>query len=173
MHWEETAHMVVQAAQTGHLVLSTLHTNDSAGAIARLLDLEVEPFLIASSLAGVLAQRLVRRICQNCAEAYQPGSQEIKEMGLNPGAAYTFYKGRGCELCMYSGYQGRVGLFELLLVDDAVRALITQRADAVTIRHCAAKSGMVGLKADGAQKVVQGITTAEEVARVTQGSMAY
>jgi len=164
----ETARMVVRAAQTGHLVLSTLHTNDSAGAVARLLDLDVEPFLLASCLTAVLAQRLVRRVCTGCAAPYEPDGEDLARLGLSPGTG-TFRRGAGCDECLQTGYRGRVGLFELLVVDNEVRGLILERADAVAIKATARQAGLVTLQADGARKAARGMTTCEEVLRVTQG----
>jgi type II secretory ATPase GspE/PulE/Tfp pilus assembly ATPase PilB-like protein len=164
----ETAHIVIEAAQTGHMVLTTLHTNDSAGAIARLLDLGVEPFLLASCLTAVLAQRLVRCICPNCKEAYVPTAEQVADFGLGLAERPTLYRGRGCEVCMGTGYRGRTGLFELLIVDDAVRDLITERANAMAIRKRALKRGMLSLRADGMRKAMSGTTTVEEVDRVTK-----
>jgi type II secretory ATPase GspE/PulE/Tfp pilus assembly ATPase PilB-like protein len=170
---EETARMCVEAAQTGHLVMSTLHTNDSAGAVTRLLDLGVEPFLLASCLTAVLAQRLVRVICPECKQPYTPAPSELEELGISLDDMPTFYKGRGCANCMETGYRGRIGLFELLVVDDEVRKLVSKGVDAQTIRQCALERGMLDLRTDGAQKVMQGITTIEEVKRVTQGRLAF
>jgi general secretion pathway protein E len=167
----ETADMVIRAAQTGHLVLSTLHTNDSAGAVARLMDLGVEPFLLASSLTAVLAQRLVRRVCEHCAEEYTPTPEEVKTLGLEYQEGLVFKRGAGCDRCLNTGFYGRIGLFELLRVDDPVRELIMGRADAWTIRRAALDGSMTALKADGVAKVLAGITTPREVRRVTQGSI--
>jgi len=168
----ETAQMVVRAAQTGHLVLSTLHTNDSAGAVARLLDFGVEPFLLSSCLTAVLAQRLVRRTCPGCSQDYEPTRDELERLGLDPGSAPTFRRGRGCDQCLGTGYYGRVGVYELLVVDDAIRTLILQRAGVTTIRESALQRGLVTLYADGVKKVLAGITTVEEVLRVTQQGVA-
>jgi general secretion pathway protein E len=168
---EETAHIVIEASQTGHMVFTTLHTNDSAGAIARLLDLGVEPFLLASCLTAVLAQRLVRRVCANCKESYLAPLRECKVAGLNREDNPVLYRGKGCEACMGTGYRGRTGLFELLVVDDTIRDLITERANAMTIRKCALEHGMVALRHDGVRKMLAGITTLEEVERATQTSV--
>ena len=172
---EETARMVVEAAQTGHLVLSTLHTNDSAGAVTRLLDLGIEPFLLASCLPAVLAQRLVRTICPECKQPYTPDMAELTELHIKLGdeAPPTFYRGRGCANCMETGYRGRIGLFELLVVDDEIRNLITKSVDAGTIRTVALERGMVDLRTDGARKVMKGLTTVDEVKRMTLGKLAY
>ncbi|MBN1958468.1 MAG: type II secretion system ATPase GspE [Desulfuromonadales bacterium] len=166
----ETAKIAVQAALTGHLVFSTLHTNDSAGALARLVEMGVEPFLAASALIGVLAQRLVRRVCPHCRISYRPEEQILRQLFENhdiPGNA-TFYRGRGCSHCMQVGYLGRTGLYELLEVTDPIRHLVTGNADASTIRQQAIKMGMRPLRQAGLEKVLRGETTVEEVLRVTQ-----
>jgi general secretion pathway protein E len=164
----ETARMAVRASQTGHLVLSTLHTNDSAGAVARLLDLGVEPFLLSSSLTAVLAQRLVRRVCDQCSQPYEPTEQERAALGLDVADASGWRRGAGCEQCLHTGFYGRVGLFEFLAVDDAVRRLILAQADAMAIRRAAIEAGLVTLRQDGARKVQSGLTTPDEVLRVTE-----
>jgi general secretion pathway protein E len=166
----ETAKIAVQAALTGHLVFSTLHTNDSAGALARLVEMGVEPFLAASALVGVLAQRLVRTVCPHCRISYRPDEQllgQLFEGAEIPGSA-TFYRGRGCNRCMQIGYLGRTGLYELLEVTDPIRHLVTSNADAATIRRQALKMGMRSLRQAGLAKVLDGTTTIEEVLRVTQ-----
>lgn len=166
----ETAKIAVQAALTGHLVFSTLHTNDSAGALARLVEMGVEPFLAASALVGVLAQRLVRTICSNCRVSYRPEEKllvELAEGGRLPADA-VFYRGRGCSNCMEVGYLGRTGLYELLEVNDQIRQLVTANADAATIRQQALQQGMRTLRQAGLAKVLAGETTVEEVLRVTQ-----
>ncbi|NOY14033.1 MAG: Flp pilus assembly complex ATPase component, partial [Deltaproteobacteria bacterium] len=166
----ETAKIAVQAALTGHLVFSTLHTNDAAGALARLVEMGVEPFLAASALVGVLAQRLVRTICPHCRMSYRPEEKlllELAEGSKLPDGA-TFYRGRGCSHCMKVGYLGRTGLYELLEVTDPIRRLVTDNADAATIRQQALKLGMRPLRQAGLAKVLAGKTTVEEVLRVTQ-----
>ncbi|HEV8716114.1 MAG TPA: type II secretion system ATPase GspE [Candidatus Binatia bacterium] len=170
----ETAEIAIQAALTGHLVFSTLHTNDSFGAVSRLLDMGVEPYLVSSSLLGVMAQRLVRRVCQDCRQAYTPTEGEIRDIGLTPQAVQgrPFYRpGSGCETCHGKGYRGRNGIHELLIFTDTTRALVMQRADAAAIRRAAVESGMPTLRDDGAEKVLAGLTTVEEVVRVTQEEM--
>ncbi len=167
----ETADMVIRAAQTGHLVLSTLHTNDSAGAVTRLLDLEIEPFLLASTLTGVLAQRLVRRVCPDCGEQYEPGQEEVERLGLAFKPGMQFRRGRGCVRCLSTGYYGRIGLFELLMVDDAIRELIMEKSDAWAVRKAALSHGMISLREEGARKVAQGITSSAEVWRVIRGTV--
>lgn len=166
----ETAKIAVQAALTGHLVFSTLHTNDSAGALARLVEMGVEPFLAASALLGVLAQRLVRTICPHCRESYEPDVQILQQLFEDQSLPeeVVFYRGRGCEKCMQIGYLGRTGLYELLEVTDAIRHLVTTNADASTIRRQAQQQGMKALRVAGLEKVLSGETTIEEVLRVTQ-----
>ncbi len=170
----ETADIAIQAALTGHLVFSTLHTNDSFGAVSRLLDMGIEPFLVSSSLLGVMAQRLVRRVCPDCREAYAPDEQQVRELGLTLeiiGDRPFYRPGPGCETCQGKGYRGRSGVHELFLLNDELRALIMQRVDAAAIRRAAVELGMPILRDDGAQKVLAGLTTAEEVVRVTQAEM--
>ncbi len=167
----ETAEIAIQAALTGHLVFSTLHTNDSFGAMTRLLDMGIEPFLVSSSVIAVMAQRLVRRVCPSCREPYQPTREEMEELGISPQRMLgkTVYKpGAGCPQCKRTGYRGRTGIHELLVVDDEVRSLVMKSADAATIRRAATAKGMNTLREDGADKVVDGITTIEEILRVTQ-----
>jgi len=166
----ETAKIAVQAALTGHLVFSTLHTNDSAGALARLVEMGVEPFLAASALVGVLAQRLVRTVCPHCRISYQPDEKVLAELfdGTEVPNQATFYRGRGCSHCMEVGYLGRTGLYELLEVTDPIRHLVNNNADAATIRQQALKMGMRPLRQAGLVKVLAGETTVEEILRVTQ-----
>jgi general secretion pathway protein E len=162
----ETVEIAIQASLTGHLVFSTLHTNDAAGALTRLVDMGVEPFLIASSLLGVVAQRLVRRICPECKESFHLAESALAELGLP--RDQVLWRGRGCEGCMQSGYRGRTGIFELLLMDNEVRHLLTSGADSVTIKEAAVRRGMATLFGDGLRKVQRGITALDEVMRVTQ-----
>jgi general secretion pathway protein E len=162
----ETVEIAVQASLTGHLVLSTLHTNDAAGALTRLVDMGVEPFLIASSLLAVVAQRLVRRICPECKEPVEPEEAIRSEMGLDAGQ--RFWMGRGCDTCLKSGYRGRTGIFELLAMEPEIRRLLMAGADAVNIKEAAVKGGMVTLFEDGMMKVKEAVTTLSEVMRVTQ-----
>jgi type II secretion system protein E len=165
----ETADIAIHAALTGHLVFSTLHTNDSSGAVARLLDMGIEPFLVASSLEGVLAQRLVRRLCPRCKEAYTASESELSDLGPLRGwlRGVTLYRAAGCDECRGTGYRGRVGLFELLVVDEAVQELILRRASSGEIKEAAASQGMSTLREEGWQKVLDGLTSVEEVTRVT------
>ena len=165
----ETATMAIQAAQTGHLVFSTLHTNDSAGAVTRLLDLGIEPYLVASSVVAVLAQRLVRTNCPACKGPSESDPAVLEEIGLDPKAiGAKVQKGRGCERCMDTGYSGRSGIFELLVTDETVHRQIVERASAADIKRAAVERGLVTLRRDGAQKILTGETTPEEVLRVTQ-----
>jgi len=164
----ETAEIAIQASLTGHLVMSTVHTNDAAGAISRLVDMGVEPFLVASSLIGVLAQRLVRTICPNCKVPYTPTREELLEIGIKPETVTTLLKGVGCKTCGGKGYLGRIGIYELMLVDDEIRQLVLKNVDAQSIKSAAREKGMHTLQMDGADKVLAGITTIEEVTRVTQ-----
>jgi general secretion pathway protein E len=165
----ETARMAIQSALTGHLVFSTLHTNDAAGAVTRMLDLGVEPYLVASSLLAVQAQRLVRRICPACRTTRQATTEELVRWGVTPDEWHgrTLYAGRRCPECLETGYRDRVGIFEFLTVTEPVRELILARAKASTLKGAAMAEGMTTLRADGLAKTAAGITTLEEVSRVT------
>ena len=165
----ETAVMAIQAALTGHMVFSTLHTNDAASAVTRLLDLGIEPYLVSSSLVGVLAQRLVRRVCQSCGKPCTPRQDELDALRWSPTSEERagYRKGSGCASCRGTGYHGRVGIFELLTVDDEVRTLVHQRAAASSISAAAKQAGMRTLADDGLVKVGKGQTTLEEVMRVS------
>ncbi|MBI5378878.1 MAG: type II secretion system ATPase GspE [Nitrospirae bacterium] len=167
----ETAEIAIQSALTGHLVFSTLHTNDAPGAITRLLEMGIEDYLLASSLLGVLAQRLVRVICLACKERYLPEEQVLAEIGLSGDRGKPFFRGRGCEACAQTGYRGRIGIFEWLPMGEEVRKSTLQRADAGALRERAVSLGMRTLREDGWQKVRQGLTTIEEVVRVTKEEM--
>ncbi len=166
---QETAVMAIQAALTGHMVFSTLHTNDAASAVTRLLDLGIEPYLVSSSLVGVLAQRLVRRVCSDCAAPYTPRHEELDALRIQPTVEETagYRKGAGCDACRGTGYHGRVGIFELLAVDDELRSLVHDRATATSINASAKRAGMHALVDDGLDKVGRGLTTLEEVMRVS------
>lgn len=166
----ETAEIAIRAALTGHLVFSTLHTNDSAGAITRLLDMGIEPFLVSSSVEAIIAQRLVRTICEDCREEYRPDPELLREIGFPIAEVATtrFYRGRGCEECRFTGFRGRTGIYEILVVSEALRPLIIERAPSTTIKQMACQLGMRTLRDDGWVKVRAGRTTVEEVARVTQ-----
>ncbi len=165
----ETAQISIQASLTGHLVLSTLHTNDAAGAITRLIDMGVEPFLIASSIEAVLAQRLVRRVCKKCRTAYEPDSALLNQLGIDPidiGNREFFY-GKGCDQCSNSGYRGRLGIYEWLRLSEAVRDLVVQRAPTLVIKQKALEQGMRTLRDDGLRSIFDGATSIEEVVKYT------
>jgi general secretion pathway protein E len=195
----ETAEIAIHASLTGHLVLSTIHTNDAAGAVTRLVEMEIEPFLVRSSVIGILAQRLVRLLCPSCKVAYKPTDYELQQLGLDAerfawkekrqvSARYSpqgqryeyvgeglknpvFYKPGGCDACMKKGFIGRRGIYELMIVDDAVGPLILKSSDAQTIKRAAIAQGMDTLRDDGARKVLMGLTTVEEVLAATQEDM--
>ena len=193
---KETAEIAIHASLTGHLVLSTIHTNDAAGAVTRLVEMEIEPFLVRSSVIGILAQRLVRILCQQCKVPYRPTEYELLQLGLDPerlarkarrkfstryavhGKSYefvgetmgepVFHKPGGCDACMGKGFIGRRGIYELMVIDDAVGPLILKSADAQTIKRMAMSQGMDTLRDDGARKVLMGLTTVEEVLAASQ-----
>jgi general secretion pathway protein E len=202
---QETAEIAIHASLTGHLVFSTLHTNDAAGAVARLVEMEIQPFLIASSLLAVLAQRLVRKLCAHCRQPFIPSDEDLRSLGLNPshygpprgpmpasaaasavdyplGATGVttpllegqlaprpfFHRPVGCEACSNTGYSGRVGIYELLVVDEPIRRALLTSADSKTIAKVAVERGMVNLREDGARQVAAGRTSMEEVLAMTQ-----
>jgi general secretion pathway protein E len=164
----ETAEIASQASLTGHLVFSTLHTNDAASAVTRLIDMGIEPFLVASSVDTIIAQRLVRRICAQCAEPFIPPPASLARLGIDVDAASRgrLRQGRGCHKCFDSGYHGRIAIYEILRVDDEVRHLVMENAEAGRIKRAAVRAGMRTLRQDGAAKVLNGVTTIEEVLRV-------
>jgi len=162
----ETADMAVRSALTGHLVFSTLHTNDAPGALTRLVDIGIEPYLVASSTIAVLAQRLVRKICDACKEPFAPSKATLLEWGLDEKGKYSFYRGKGCKKCRDSGYSGRIGIYELMILDDVIRERLMSRAPSTAIKEAAVAAGMITLRQDGLRKALDGITTLEEVARV-------
>ncbi len=183
-----TAEIAIQASLTGHLVLSTIHTNDAAGAITRLVELGVQPFLVATSLMGLLAQRLVRRVCPECREAYRPTEADLSSISIDPAAFFAgqarrvrfkgegtppppgmLYRARegGCKVCLTAGYKGRTAIYELLMIDDTIRQLANKNTDGPTIKRAATAAGMRTLREDGAQKVLAGMTTAAEVLMIT------
>lgn len=164
---QETADMAVQASLTGHLVLSTLHTNSAIGAVTRLVDMGVEPFLISSSLLGVLAQRLVRVLCHDCKRAYVADAAECALFGVSPAEAPTLYHAEGCEQCRGLGYRGRTGIYELVIFDDALRSMVHTRASEQDMLRHARQLGP-SIRDDGLRKVREGVTTIEEVLRVTR-----
>ncbi|MBI4343167.1 MAG: Flp pilus assembly complex ATPase component TadA, partial [Candidatus Omnitrophica bacterium] len=158
--------IAIQASLTGHLVFSTLHTNDAPSSLTRLIDMGIEPFLVASSVSGVLAQRLVRVICPKCKEPYQPTANLAGELQLKDGG--TIFRGKGCGTCKQTGYKGRVGIFELLPMHETIKDLVVSRAPAHAIREAGRKAGMKTLRDDGVAKVLAGVTTIEEVLRATK-----
>jgi general secretion pathway protein E len=193
----ETAEIAIHASMTGHLVLSTLHTNDASSAYTRLVDMEVEPFLVRSTVIGILAQRLVRVLCEACKEPYHPTPYELVQLGIDhertkrraqrkmsprysiPGVEYeglgaqmrgllTFYRAKGCERCDNKGFVGRLGIYELLVAEDTVGKLVLANADAQSIKRAAQSVGMDTLRDDGARKVLMGKTTVEEIVAATQ-----
>lgn len=166
----ETAEIAIQSSLTGHLVFSTLHTNDAASAVTRLIDMGIEPFLVTSSIVAIIAQRLVRVLCPHCKEVYTPDEETLGNLGLPLSVLRenTFYRKKGCNLCMQTGFRGRTAIFEILIVDDNVKRLILKTSDANQINELAVRQGMITLQQDGIQKVLAGITTTEEVLRVTR-----
>lgn len=166
----ETAAIAVQSALTGHLVFSTLHTNDAPGAVTRLFDMGVEPFLLSSVLRGVVAQRLVRMLCPHCREAYLPDGQELEKLGAARSAyrpGQPLYRAKGCPDCLDTGYRGRMAIYEIMPVSDALKRLIVDKADANVLGACALSEAMRNLRHDGMLKVIAGLTSLTEVARVT------
>jgi type IV pilus assembly protein PilB len=168
---EETARTAIQAALTGHTVFSTLHTNDAPSAITRLINMGVEPYLIGAALNAVLAQRLVRRICSKCRDEFDPPRTLRKALERMGYEFDSFYRGVGCRKCRNTGYSGRVGVHELLLVDDAVRDSIVNGSTIIDLRRLATKQGMVTLRHDGFRKVREGLTTVEEIFHLTGDSI--
>jgi len=162
--------MAVQASLTGHLVFATLHTNDSAGAITRLMNMGIEPFLVTSSTIAIQAQRLVRRICSNCKEGYEPDPESLRDLGVNldDPRLKRLHHGTGCEKCASRGYFGRSGIFELLVMSGRIQEMVLQGADSNAIKREARREGMRTLREDGAEKMLRGETTAEEILRVTR-----
>jgi len=169
----ETARMAIQSSLTGHLVFSTLHTNDSAGAVSRLLDLGVEPYLVSSSLIAIIAQRLVRKVCPDCKKLFEPSPHELKELGLGKidNISGKFFVGTGCERCFQTGYRGRTGIYEMMIIDSEIQNLIYKQESAGTIKRFALNAGLQTLRMDGARKVLAGTTTISEVLRVTQADV--
>jgi type IV pilus assembly protein PilB len=165
----ETAQISIQASLTGHLVLSTLHTNDAAGAVTRLVDMGVEPFLIASSVEAVLAQRLVRRVCSSCRTAYEPPATLLQQLGIDPIdiGNREFFFGKGCNVCNNTGYKGRMGIYEWLRMSEAIRDLVVQKAPTLVIKQKALEQGMRTLRDDGLRAIFDGATSIEEVVKYT------
>lgn len=166
----ETAEITIRVALTGHLVFSTLHTNDAAGAVTRLLDMGIEPFLVSSSVECFIAQRLVRLICPKCKTKIKPPEEVIKEFGISQSdiSSVTFYEGKGCEFCKFTGYKGRTGIYEFLVINDEIREMVLQRTSSNLIKKKATQLGMITLRQDGWDKIKKGLTTVSEVIRVTQ-----
>jgi general secretion pathway protein E/type IV pilus assembly protein PilB len=167
----ETAEIAINASLTGHMVFSTLHTNDAPSAVTRLIDIGTKPFLVAAALRAAMAQRLVRRICPACKRAYSPSVRELHALGLRPGQAEgaTFAHGAGCAACNGTGYQGRFGIFEIFRVNDTLRAMIYDNVTAARLRAQARRDGMRTMREDGLRKVLAGLTTIEEIVSVTVG----
>jgi len=168
----ETAESAIQASLTGHMVFSTLHTNDAPSAFTRLIDMGVEPFLVASTVEGVMAQRLVRTICPDCKVEFTPEDHEVPSDFPRDGGPLKLWKGAGCRSCRQSGYRGRMGIYELMVTGDTIRDMCVQRVNASVIRNQALKEGMITLRRDGWRKVLSGKTTLDEVARVTAGDVS-
>jgi general secretion pathway protein E len=164
----ETAEIAIHAALTGHLVFSTLHTNDAASAVTRLTDMEIEPFLVSSAVQAIIAQRLVRLLCPHCKEPYEPEEAQWSELGLRKGVEGPIFRATGCEKCLETGYRGRSGIYEFLRMTESIKGLVLQTSDSNQISKAARAEGMVSLREDGIQKVIEGKTTVSEVLRVTQ-----
>jgi general secretion pathway protein E len=166
----ETAEIAIQSSLTGHLVFSTLHTNDAASAVTRLIDMGIEPVLVTSSVVAIIAQRLVRVLCPHCKEAYVPDEETLSNLGLDSSVLKKniFYRKKGCNVCIQTGYRGRTAIFEILNVDENIKRLVLQTSDANQINEMAIRHGMITLQQDGIQKLLAGITTTEEVLRVTK-----
>jgi general secretion pathway protein E/type IV pilus assembly protein PilB len=165
----ETATIAINASLTGHLVFSTLHTNDAPSAVTRLIDIGVAPFLVASSTRALLAQRLVRKVCRRCGAPYSPGDTELRALGIDPAQAAeaTFKRGSGCADCNKTGYRGRMGIFEVFVIDDEARKLIYDKVPSSVLRNRAREMGMRTLREDGARKVLAGLTSPDEVITAT------
>jgi len=164
----ETAEIAIRVALTGHFVFSTLHTNDAIGAVTRLLDMGIEPYLVSSSIEATLAQRLVRVICDKCKKEYTPDKELLDDLKLSPDKKMTFYEGEGCPACKFTGFKGRTAIYEIIVMSDQIRDLVLRRASVAEIKEVAVKNGMRTLFDDGMKKVQMGITTIKEVLRVTE-----
>jgi type II secretory ATPase GspE/PulE/Tfp pilus assembly ATPase PilB-like protein len=164
----ETADISIRAAMTGHLVFSTLHTNDAVGGITRLLDMDVEPFLLSSVVKAFIAQRLVRTMCPHCVQSHDYPREYLAEIGVPAEMGTRFQRGEGCESCRHTGYQGRLAIYEICVVTEPLKKLIMQKRDGGEMKQCAIATGMETLRQDGWRRVAQGKTTIEEVVRVTQ-----
>lgn len=167
----ETANIAVQASLTGHLVLSTLHTNDAPSSITRLINIGVEPYLISSAVNAILAQRLVRKTCSHCKEEYEPSAEMMEFLTMQGFAEQKYVRGKGCDRCRKTGYSGRLGIYELLVMDDSLRDLVTSNPDVTNLRKVCRERGLVTLREDGFQKVQKGMTTVDEILRVTESGL--
>jgi type II secretory ATPase GspE/PulE/Tfp pilus assembly ATPase PilB-like protein len=167
----ETAEIALQAAAAGQLVFSVLSTNDAPETLMRIVDMGIGPMLVSSAIIGVLAQRLVRKICPDCMEKYAPAKEALKEIGMAAAEKTIFYRGKGCPNCMNTGYKGRVAIHELIVIDDKIRKALTAKSSTDEIRKAALSAGMVSLKDDGISKIKAGFTTAEEVLKATEGTL--
>ena len=165
---QETADNAIQASLTGHLVFTTIHTNDAATAFTRLIDMGIEPFLVATSVVAILAQRLIRKLCPSCKTPYTPTEEEIIKVGLEPSQVQgVFYRAQGCSECSNNGYRGRMGIYELLEVNEAIRRAVASGKDSSIIKNISVKHGMRTLRGDGNLKVLAGSTSVDEILRVT------
>jgi type II secretory ATPase GspE/PulE/Tfp pilus assembly ATPase PilB-like protein len=171
MRDKETAQIAIQSALTGHLVFSTVHTNNAPATITRLIDMGIEPFLVSSTIIGVLAQRLVRRICPDCRKSYKPHPEQLRELGIKAESfrkiGRSFYRGAGCDKCRNTGYRGRLGIHELLEMSEGVKNTILESSDSDSIKKQALKEKMITLRRDGVNKILHGLTTAEEILSIT------
>jgi type IV pilus assembly protein PilB len=165
---EETARIAIQAALTGHFVVSTIHTQDASSAVSRLIDMGIEPFLVSSSIAGIIGQRLIKKLCDSCKKPYTPEPELLKEFDINPAGKYTFYKETGCDLCRDTGFHGRLSIQEILVPTKNIQKLIIEKADSTQIRSQAIKEGFIPLRIAGLKKLIEGVTTLEEVLQATQ-----
>ena len=165
---KETAQTAVQAALTGHLVLSTLHTNDAPASVTRLINIGVEPYLISSAVNAILAQRLVRKVCKECKEEYTPSQEQRDFMAKQGYPGKTYFRGKGCDRCRKTGYSGRLGIYELLVMDDVLRDMVTSNPDVIALRRKCREKGLVTLRDDGFAKAAKGSTTVDEILRVTE-----
>ena len=167
----ETAKIAIQSALTGHLVFSTVHTNSAPATITRLIDMGIEPFLVSSTIVGVLAQRLVRRICHDCRKSYQPHPEQLRDLGITEKnfskIKRSFYRGEGCDKCRKTGYRGRIGIHELLEITEGLKNTILESSDSTTIKKQGLKEKMITLRRDGVNKIIHGLTTAEEILWIT------
>jgi type IV pilus assembly protein PilB len=165
----ETAEIAAQSSLTGHIVFTTLHTTDAPSSIARLLDLGIEPFLLTATIEGIISQRLIRRICENCKTAFEPNEAQLMELQLTPDdiKGKKFYYGRGCSKCNGTGYKGRIGIFEIMVFNDEIRDLIMNQASTAVLRAAGQKAGMILLRDNGLEAIYDGITTIDEVVKET------